>query len=41
MLQFIIEQFNNEFHTSRSGLAQDRLCINRFGNLSQQIALKK
>lgn len=38
MRKFIIEQSNNEFYTSHSGLALIGLCINRYSDLPRQIA---
>lgn len=35
MKRFILEQSDDEFYTSHSGLALTGLCINRYSNLSQ------
>ena len=40
MKRFIIEQSDNEFYTSHSGLALIGLCINRFSGLPKQVAGK-
>jgi len=40
MKRFIIEQSDNEFYTSHSGLALIGLCINRFSDLPKQVAGK-
>jgi hypothetical protein len=40
MKRFILEQSDDEFYTSHSGLALIGLCINRFSNLPQQVAKK-
>ena len=40
MKRFIIEQSDDEFYTSHSGLALIGLCINRFSGLPQQIFRK-
>jgi hypothetical protein len=40
MRKFIIEQSDDEFYTSHSGLALIGLCINRYSGLPQQIARK-
>jgi len=40
MKRFILEQSDNEFYTSHSGLALVGLCINRFSGLQQQVARK-
>jgi hypothetical protein len=40
MKRFIIEQSDNEFYTSHSGLAIIGLCINRFSDLPKQVAGK-
>ncbi len=40
MKKFIIEQSNDEFYTSHSGLALVGLCLNRFSELSQKIRRK-
>jgi hypothetical protein len=40
MKRFIIEQSDNEFYTSHSGLALIGLCINRFSDLPKQVARK-
>ena len=40
MKRFILEQSDDEFYTSYSGLALIGLCINRFSGLPQQLARK-
>ena len=40
MKRFILEQSDNEFYTSHSGLALIGLCINRFSDLPKQVARK-
>lgn len=40
MKRFILEQSDDEFYTSHSGLALIGLCINRFSSLPQQVARK-
>jgi hypothetical protein len=40
MKRFIIEQSDDEFYTSHSGLALAGLCINRYSGLSQMIRRK-
>jgi hypothetical protein len=40
MKRFILEQSDNEFYTSHSGLALIGLCINRFSDLPGQVARK-
>jgi len=40
MKRFILEQSDDEFYTSHSGLALIGLCINRFSNLPQQVTRK-
>jgi hypothetical protein len=37
MKRFILEQSDNEFYTSHSGLALIGLCINRFSGMPQQV----
>lgn len=40
MKKFIIEQSNDEFYTSHSGLALIGLCINRYSDLPKQVSRK-
>jgi len=40
MKRFILEQSDDEFYTSHSGLALIGLCINRFSGMPQQVARK-
>lgn len=41
MKRFILEQSDDEFYTSHSGLALIGLCINRFSGMPQQVARKR
>ena len=38
MKRFILEQSDNDFYTSHSGLALIGLCINRFSGMPQKVA---
>ena len=40
MKRFILEQSDNEFYTSHSGLALIGLCINRFSTMPQKVTRK-
>ena len=40
MKRFILEQSDDEYYTSHSGLALIGLCIKRFSGLQQQVARK-
>ena len=40
MKRFILEQSDNEFYTSHSGLALAGLCINRYSDLSRVVGRK-
>ena len=40
MKRFILEQSDDEFYTSHSGLALDGFCINRYSELSRVIGRK-
>ena len=40
MKRFILEQSDDEFYTSHSGMALVGLCINRYSDLSRTVARK-